>query len=270
MTTKPQTFKDPLVARVIAKAMRIARSTPPGLFCFKALHRDGRHFLCPICHYKGPLVTLNAVYGERKYAQCPQCGGLERHRILSLVLDDVEKGYDMKNKTILHFAPEPFFRRRFKDATSDYTTSDLVMRNVDMRVDLAEMPFSTASQDVVFASYILQYVPDDMRALREIHRVLRPGGIAILPVTIVAEKTIEYPEPNMHESGGHIRAPGFDYYDRFKQVFDRVSLHESGDYAEEYQPYVYEDRTQWPTPEMPLRRPMTGFRHKEIVPVCWR
>jgi len=109
-----------------------------------------------------------------------------------------------------------------------------------------------------------------MRALREIHRVLRPGGIAILPVTIVAEKTVEYPEPNMLESGGHVRAPGVDYYDRFRQVFGRVDLHDSGSVPEEFQLYVYEDRTNWPTPEMPLRRAMPGIRHREIVPVCWR
>lgn len=270
MIEKKPTFKDPLVARAIGKALRIVRSTPLGLAWFKLSHRGDRYFNCPVCQYNGPFVTLQAVYGERLHAECPQCGALERHRLLSLVLDGVEKIYSLKDKTVLHFAPEPFFQRRFKAFTSDYTTSDLVMRNVDMRVDLANMPFATASQDFVFASYILQYVPDDMQALREIHRVLRPGGIAILPVTIVAAKTIEYPEPNMHESGGHIRAPGFDYYDRFKQVFNRVDLHASSDFPEKYQTYVYEDRTHWPTPEMPLRQAMAGVRHVEIIPVLWR
>jgi len=234
------------------------------------MHRSERSFRCPVCHYQGPFVTLNAVYGQRKHAECPQCGALERHRLLSLALDEVEKCTRLQGKTILHFAPEPFFQRRFKALTSDYTSTDLVMRNVDLRVDLVALPFATASQDLILASYIMQYVQDDMRALREIHRVLRPGGLAILPVTLVAEQTIEYPEPNMNESGGHVRAPGFDYHDRYMQVFERVDLHDSGSFPEEHQLYVYEDRTHWPTPEMPLRRAMAGIRHREIIPVCWR
>lgn len=270
MSEQTQTFRDPLVSRVIAKAMRIARSTPPGLACFRMTHRHDQSFNCPVCGYQGPFVTLNAIYGVRKFAECPKCGALERHRLLSKVLDDVEKGFSFAGKTILHFAPEPFFRARLEPEAGKYTTSDLVMRNVDIRADMGDLPFPTASQDMVFASYILQYVQDDMRALREIHRVLRPGGIAILPVTIVAEQTIEYPEPNMLESGGHVRAPGADYYDRFKEVFARVDLYGSSDFPEDFQPYVYEDRSVWPTPEMPLRRPMAGVRHPEIVPVCWK
>lgn len=270
MNIKKPPFRDPFSTRAVVNIMRMARRTPLGLGCYRFIHRSDESFICPVCHYEGPFVTLNAIYGKRKHAECPQCGALERHRILSLVLDGVERSNSFEGKTILHFAPESFFRRRFKKLSDDYTSSDLVMRNVDMRLNLTSLPFLDNSQDLIFASYILQYIKDDMRALREIHRVLRPGGIAILPVTIVAEKTIEYPEPNMLESGGHVRAPGVDYYDRFKQVFGKVDLHDSSDFSERYQCYVYESRTHWPTPEMPLRLPISGIRHKEIIPVCWR
>jgi len=256
---------------VINKVLRIARRTAPSVACFRMLHRAERAFCCPVCQYEGPFVTLQAEYGECKHAECPHCGALERHRLLSLVLDEIEKTTSIQGKTILHFAPKPFFfRRRFMALSTDYTTTDLIMRNVDMRVDLGALPFPTGSQDLIFASYILQYVQDDMKAIREIHRVLHPGGLAILPMTIVAERTIEYPEPNMLESGGHVRAPGPEYYDRFKAVFDRVDLHDSAQFAEQFQLFVYEDRTSWPTREMPLRQAMAGIRHLEIIPVCWR
>ena len=270
MSSKNQTFKDPLLSRITAKLSRSARSTGPGLALFRLLHRGEREFECPVCSYRGPFVTLHAVYGDRKHAECPQCGALERHRLLSLVLDDVAKTYDFSGKAILHFAPEAFFRRRFMALTSDYKTSDLVMRNVDMRADLSNLWMADESVDVLFASYILQYIQDDLRALREIRRVLRPGGFAVLPVTIVSDKTVEYPEPNMAESGGHVRAPGFDYYERFGDVFSRIDLYQSGSYPEGFQTPVYEDRSKWPTVEMPLRRAMSGFRHREVVPVCWR
>jgi SAM-dependent methyltransferase len=215
-------------------------------------------------------VTLSAVYGERLYAECPQCGALERHRLLSLVLDDVAKGFSFQGKAILHFAPEAFFRRRFMALTKNYRTSDLVMMGVDMRADLSDLAIDDSSVDVLFASYILQYIKDDLLAMREIRRVLRPGGFSVLPVTIVSDETVEYPEPNLDESGGHVRAPGMDYFDRFCEIFSRVDLYRSSSYSERFQTYVYEDRSQWPTKEMPLRRPSVGVRHEEIVPICWR
>lgn len=267
--TVPKT-KDPLVARAVRRVAWLARSTPPGLALFKTLHRKEQRFSCPVCGYKGPFVTLQAIYGERKHAECPACGALERHRLLSLVLDTLEQRGNIARTSILHFAPERFFRGRFEVMFKSYTAIDPVMRRVDMRADLRALPFADDSQDLVFASYILQYIDDDLRALREIRRVLRPNGIAILPVTIVGEKTIEYPEPNIHESGGHIRAPGLDYYDRFEGVFSKVDLYKSEDFPEHNQLYVYEDRTGWPTKEMPLRQPMKGHRHPEIIPVCWR
>ncbi len=48
-------------------------------------------------------------------------------------------------------------------------------------VDAQDMPFDNASFDIVTMAYGIRNIPDRMRALREIHRVLKPGGtVAIL------------------------------------------------------------------------------------------
>lgn len=43
--------------------------------------------------------------------------------------------------------------------------------------DMSDLPFATASFDVVTTGYGLRNVPDLPRAIREIARVLRPGGV---------------------------------------------------------------------------------------------
>lgn len=113
----------------------------------------------------------------------------------------------------------------------------------------------------------LEHIDDDQKALSEIRRVLKPHGIAVLPVPIVSVKTIEYEQPNPHECG-HVRSPGQDYFERYAQHFSTVDVMSSRDFPEEYQLYSYEDRTLWPTEQMPLREAMAGERHPDYVPIC--
>jgi ubiquinone/menaquinone biosynthesis C-methylase UbiE len=53
------------------------------------------------------------------------------------------------------------------------------------RGSVTHLPFADASFDLVTSFDVLQHVPDhdDARAISEIHRVLRPGGIAFLRVS---------------------------------------------------------------------------------------
>jgi SAM-dependent methyltransferase len=48
--------------------------------------------------------------------------------------------------------------------------------------DLSLLPFRSGSFDVVSALDVIEHVPDDHRALSEISRVLRPGGILVASV----------------------------------------------------------------------------------------
>jgi len=47
-----------------------------------------------------------------------------------------------------------------------------------MIADGEHLPFANASFDVVYSNGVLHHTPDTERAIREAHRVLRPGGIA--------------------------------------------------------------------------------------------
>jgi SAM-dependent methyltransferase len=237
------------------------------LFWFKLSNAGSRKFECPVCGYWGPFRELSRPTGRRKHAQCPQCDALERHRLQYLVIDRVLSEIDPQKLRMLHFAPEPFFRGFFSARFAEYVTADAHMEGVDHRVDLQHLPFADAYYDFIFASHVLEHISDDAAALAEIRRVLSPGGIAILPVPLVADRTVEYEKPNPHESG-HVRAPGPDYFDRYRNYFSRVELVASDVFPEKFQLFVHEDRSTWPTHECPQRPAMRGEKHVDIVPVC--
>lgn len=248
---------------ILAKSLRA-----PRLALHRMLHRREPSFECPLCGYTGPFANFARPTGLRRHAQCPSCGALERHRLQYVVLQEALADRDRATTRVLHVAPEPFFRRFFAERFPHYETADLSMRGVDHHVDLVALPFPDASYDVIFASHVLEHIRDDARALAELRRVLRPGGIAILPVPIVAERTVEYPEPNPHESH-HVRAPGLDYFERYERHFARVERRGSEQFPARFQLFIYEDRTHWPTQRSPLRPAMAGERHVDVVPVCY-
>ena len=226
-----------------------------------------RRFTCPLCRYRGPFEDVAPDTGVRRHARCPACGSMERHRLQFLVLKRILEDRDPSQMRVLHIAPEEFFRPLFSSWFEHRDTADLERFDVDLRLDLCRLPFPEETYDCVFASHVLEHVPRDVMAVAEIRRVLKPGGLAILPVPLVAERTIEYPAPNPFESG-HVRAPGLDYYHRFETLFSSVDLYPSTVFPDCYQTYEYEDRTAWPTEKCPLLPPMEGERHVDIVPVC--
>lgn len=208
------------------------------LLLFQARNRKEKHFTCPICKYRGPFRNMKAETGTRKYAACPKCGALERHRIQYLVLIQLAEKINFSQMSILHFAPEPFFREYFQNKFKEYTSADLFMENVDYKADLTKLPFEDGKYDFVFASHVLEHIKNDNIALSEIRRVLKPNGIAILPVPIVANETIEYPEPNPYEAG-HVRQPGADYLERYSTYFTKVEKYSSNHFPSIYQIYIY-------------------------------
>lgn len=235
---------------------------------FRVENRGKESFTCPVCEYEGPFQDVSQTTGFRRHAKCPNCGALERHRIQFLVMNNILKDRDTARLKMLHFAPEGFFREMFANQFGQYESADLHMKGVDHRVDLEKLPFDDATYDFVFASHVLEHIRKDEQAISEIRRILKPNGIAVLPVPLVAEKTVEYPERNPNESY-HMRAPGFDYFNRYERFFSKVVRFRSDSFPNTYQLFVYEDRSQWPTNGCPLRSPMEGERHIDIVPVCY-
>jgi ubiquinone/menaquinone biosynthesis C-methylase UbiE len=168
---------------------------------------------------------------------------------------------------LLHFAPEPFFTKYFKSRVKSYETADLYMKGVDHKINMTNIPFPDESYDFIYASHVLEHIKDDEKAIKEIARILTPGGIAILHVPIVSKETVEYPEPCRYEAY-HIRAPGIDYLSKYQLHFSSVIKYNSNDFDEIYQLFVYENRTVFPNMRIPFRPAMEGNRFGDCVPLC--
>jgi SAM-dependent methyltransferase len=224
-------------------------------------------FSCPVCGYNGVFCDLDAESGTRLHAECPQCHALERHRLQWLVLESLQMDLAFAGKRVLHMAPEPFLEAHLRPRCGSYITADISGEGVDRREDLTGLTFPDSSFDLVYASHVFEHIQDDESAIREVRRVLAPGGLAILPVPMLCEETVEYGGPNPHEHE-HVRAPGLDYFRRYEAAFDHVQIFASADFDEKFQTYTYEDRSHWPTVNMPMRRRMLGAKHSDYIPVC--
>src|SRR5262245_10668645 len=75
---------------------------------------------CPLCDYQGKFLGYGYPYVCDIY--CPQCGSLERHRLLHIAAG--EKNF-FSDKSVLHFAPEIAISKLIKaQSPKSYVTAD--------------------------------------------------------------------------------------------------------------------------------------------------
>jgi SAM-dependent methyltransferase len=82
---------------------------------------------------------------------------------------------------VLHFAPERALSPILSDLATEYVTTDLV-QTADVQADITELPFPDDRWDTVFCSHVLEHVPDDAKAMRELRRVVAVDGYAVVLV----------------------------------------------------------------------------------------
>lgn len=69
-----------------------------------------------------------------------------------------------------------------------YVSGDLNPLVADRKINITYMNFEDNLFDVIICSHVLEHIIDDRKAMRELFRVLRPKGFAILQVPISKEK----------------------------------------------------------------------------------
>lgn len=179
---------------------------------------------CPICN---SIFDEFLPYGRNKRpnAKCPACNSLERHRLLWLFLQ--QKTNFFKDKlSALEVAPTKGFSQIIQSLPNiDYTSIDLQSKNAMIRMDLTSLSFADNSFDCIICYHVLEHIPDDKKAMRELCRVLKPSGWAIIQVPILEntyqtqeDLTINSPEirRKLYGQEDHVRCYGLDYKQRLK------------------------------------------------------
>jgi hypothetical protein len=241
--------------QLIARAL-VPRALRPPL---KRAVYYGRRHRCPVClsHVRryvaegvdAPVLReLDVVGGERRLAAtCPVCWAGTRTRLLWLYLQRASELLEQPAR-LLHMAPEPGLHQRLSAAPNlDYHSGDLDPARYpfapEMRkLDLTALPQPDGYFDAVLANHVLEHVEDDWRALAEVLRVLRPGGLALLQVPIARrldatceDRAVRTPEQRLQRYGqrDHVRLYGSDYPERLRRAGFRVEAWTPGELGED-------------------------------------
>jgi SAM-dependent methyltransferase len=133
---------------------------------------------------------------------------------------------DLRGRRVLHFAPERALDRVFDRLPEvDRVTTDL-NAPADLRLDITDMDLPDDSFDLVLCSHVLEHVPDDRAALRELARIVAPGGLVLIVIPYhPLQETFEDPaitKPLARAVAfgqpGHVRVYGIDFDERLREA----------------------------------------------------
>lgn len=144
----------------------------------------GNKVECPVCEKSfSKFLSYGSEVAHRENVLCPYDLTLERHRLMWLYLKNHSDFFTKEDLKVLHIAPEQCFHKKFQQQKNlDYLTGDLVSPIADMHFDLHDIPLEDNRFEVVFCNHVMEHVDDPIRCMSELHRVMKPGGWAIMQV----------------------------------------------------------------------------------------
>lgn len=201
---------------------------------------SGSRFQCPFCGFRAKnwapigfnlpvLKEKQVVGGGIRAAGCYKCQSTDRERLIYLYLKEILNIFEHKNIKILHLAPEKNLSKTlYESGFEEYLCGDLFTKGYEYpeyvhNMNVLNLPFGDDFFDLIICNHLLEHVPDDSDAMRELLRVLKPDGKAILQVPISKNtyRTIENPKittPRERKKAfgqmDHVRIYGQDYTER--------------------------------------------------------
>lgn len=207
----------------------------------------GHTYHCPICNFNTdrwfPIGIDNQVNIEKKIigagrrdAGCFVCHATDRDRLLFLFLKNNLNVFNNSNQNILHIAPEKPIAKIFKQkGFKNYICGDKHEKGYSyssnvLDLDISSLQFDIETFDLIICNHVLEHVIDDQKAMRELYRVLKPHGSAILQVPYSPLLEVSYENHAVEEKDrekhfgqhDHVRVYGLDYFDKLRNAGFKV------------------------------------------------
>jgi SAM-dependent methyltransferase len=211
----------------------------------------GQNYYCPYCNnsfrkLRPGGIDLPVIYekqiigaGYRLNDVCPRCNSLDRDRLIYLYLT-LKTNIMTAPLKVFHVAPEGCIRAMLSvlpnityEAGMKYHQGFYYDKNTTI-LDISKLEFEDDTFDVIICNHVLEHIEDDLKAIGELYRVLKPGGWAILqvPISRVLETTFEDPAVRTPEERekifgqfDHVRIYGQDYPKRLENRGFIVARH---------------------------------------------
>jgi SAM-dependent methyltransferase len=133
----------------------------------------GKAHQCNICGFQ--LRRFVRLHDYDKL--CPNCGSLSRTRLLFKLLKDE----DLFHGKVLHFSPSRILYQTLKSYNIEYYSSDFENEFLaDFNYDITSIPVNDNFFDLIICYHILEHIEDDRKAISELYRVLKKGGICLI------------------------------------------------------------------------------------------
>ena len=204
------------------------------LLALRALLFVGGRYTCHCCGWRLRAFTRGGTsFKVRHLGYCPRCNSKARHRRVWLYLE--QKTNLLSDRlSLLHVSPKYSLSRRFLAMPNlDYVGVDLYDRpNICVKLDLASTPMRSDIFDAIICVHVLEHIQEDRKAIREIFRLLKPGGWTVISVPIrLDQRTFEDPAlttPEERERAFgetvHVRIYGYDLKERLEESGFEVQL----------------------------------------------
>ncbi|CAA7194366.1 class I SAM-dependent methyltransferase [Chryseobacterium potabilaquae] len=208
----------------------------------KLIYFSGSNYHCPFCGYSSKSLEVvghdlpvlrekQVIGGGRRPAGCYKCHSRDRERLLyAFIIEELKLPPETR---ILHIAPEIklskiLLNKNFNEyICGDLHTPGYHYPDYVKNINILNIPYEDNHFDIVICNHVLEHIPQDIEAMTELRRVLKPGGKAILQVPISKNNqsthedfTISDPKKREELFGqfDHVRIYGQDYFSRLESA----------------------------------------------------
>ena len=116
-------------------------------------------------------------------------------------------------------------------STYTLTNTDLNSPLADVKADICNLPFKENEFDVILCNHVLEHIQDDTKAMKELYRVLKVGGMGIFQIPQDLKRDITFEDDGITDKKerakifgqyDHVRVYGRDYFDKLRGIGFKV------------------------------------------------